>query len=258
MATSFRPDHLSYSQFDLYNRCPKCYFLKYVVGAREDEDSEALRFGSIFHKALASHYGGKPFEEGLDTALTEENAGKDRNKFRNLALKMFDYYHTFGDRYQAKMIEQEVLVPLQNPVTKEVIQVPFKAVWDLVTVDEMIVDHKTSSREYGIDRRHDPQLMIYSMMYRWKFKKPAKKLVFSVFRKDSKVGLWQKLEVEPDEIAEAIVFLEVKEVLKKMKEGLWESKMAEWWYTHHSMCDLAWIKKEQERQRAKWKAYKNS
>lgn len=49
------PLKLSYSAINLYNRCPRCYWLRYVVGLRPVASSAAT-FGQIIHAALEGFY----------------------------------------------------------------------------------------------------------------------------------------------------------------------------------------------------------
>jgi RecB family exonuclease len=45
------PLHLSYSQLDAYHRCPRCYYLRYILRLPEAEhDAEVV--GSVVHKAI--------------------------------------------------------------------------------------------------------------------------------------------------------------------------------------------------------------
>ncbi|MBL0870253.1 MAG: ATP-dependent helicase [Phycisphaerales bacterium] len=49
------PLKLSYSKLDAYDRCPMCYFLRYVLGMPEDETNRTI-LGTVAHAALERFY----------------------------------------------------------------------------------------------------------------------------------------------------------------------------------------------------------
>lgn len=245
MASNFRPHHISYSQIQMYENCPQCYQLNYVMGVYPAEKPEAFSFGSIFHLALATHYSGGDFWKGFEEGLRKENItnAKIQHKYKEAMKVMWDHYSVFGKQYQASKVEHEFMVQLRNPLSGKYLTVPMKGVIDLITTDEIVVDHKTSSSEYGDEQREAPQLLIYSMAYRALFGRPPKQLAFSVFRKDSKVGLWQEYPVQVDEMAEAILWTKIKFTLDKILANEFKPKDAKWPYKHHPMCEYAYIKR---------------
>lgn len=242
--SNFRPHHISFSQIQMYENCPQCYQLNYVMGVYPAEKPEAFSFGTIFHLACAYHYKGNDFWKGFEAGLLKENITDKRiqHKYREAIRLMWDHYLVFGKQYKGSKVEHEFQVQLRNPITGKYLAVPMKGVIDLITTDEWVVDHKTSSVEYGDESREAPQLLIYSMAYRALFGKPPKGLAFSIFRKDSKVGLWQEYPVQVDEMAEAILWMKIKVTLDKILANDWTPKMAKWPYKHHPMCEMAFIK----------------
>lgn len=241
MPVFFKPEHLSHSQIQMYENCPQCYMLNYVMGLWQEEERDAFIFGDLFHKGLASFYRGRDFWDGFKPGLSNLPAKKAFD-FEGNALRLWEHFQVFGDKYQPKLIEHKFLVPLQNPLTREILAVPIKGVFDLVTTDMQCIDHKTSSKEYDENEsRSSSQLLIYSMSFRRLFGIPPSKLVFSVFRKDSKIGLWQKVEVKPDPIQEAIRFLEIKQVLKGIMAGEFAPKRTGWYFQHHPTCPMYFV-----------------
>lgn len=237
---SFRPKHISHSAIQLYENCGYCYFLQYVMGCWPKEKVEAHLFGSCYHAGLAAyHYGmAKDFWTGFKNEATKLGVtGKTYIKFEVIARPMWENYLTFGDKYEGTKIEYPFETQLQNPVTGEYLKVPIKGVIDLISLNEEIIDHKTSSEEYGEEKLNDPQLHIYSMVYRKLFGRPAKKLIYSVHLKGRRNGKWHKVEIEPDEMQEAIVFTQLKYSLKGIMMGDFVAKpVPYYWFKHQPMC----------------------
>lgn len=240
MPVLFKPEHLSHTQIQMYENCPQCYLLNYVMGLWQVEKRDSFVFGDLFHQGLASFYRGRDFWDGFKAGIeTLKVSEKKAFEFEGSALVLWEHFQVFGDKYQPKFVEYHFQTPLQNPVTKEILSVPIKGVLDLITTDMQCVDHKTSSRAYDeLESKRSSQLLIYSMVVRKLFGLPPSKVVYSIFRKDSKVGLWQKVESEPDPIQEAIRFLEIKEVLKGIMAGDFAPKRTGWMYQHHPACPM--------------------
>lgn len=249
MATTFKPPHLSYSQINLYKSCPRCYFLQYVMGCKPIETPEAFIFGGIFHEALAAHYRGGDFWRGFQVGVAKNkvsSAGVIAG-YRKTMTEMWEYFKIFGAKYNASKVEHPFDSVLQNPLTKEVLPIPFKGVLDLETVENDVVDHKTAAEEFGEEKLDDPQLLIYSMVKRRMTGRPPRKLIFSVFLKKGKAARWHEMVTEPDEIKEAILFLEIKQVVKQMAMGMFEPKPdAPFYHQHHQMCPFHRIRRKKK------------
>lgn len=239
MALNFRPHHLSHSQLALYENCPRCYYLQYGMGCYPVDTPEVFTFGKIFHESVAAYFRGNDVWRGFQIGLAKEKISNPQQiaRYRKSIELMWGYYQTFGTKYVADKIEHPFETVIQNPVTREVLPIPFRGVFDLITKEGDIVDHKTSSSEYGEEKMDDPQLMIYSMAYRKMYGKAPRSLRFSIFRKDDKLGRWQEMVIPPDEMNEAILFLKIKRTVKLMEMGEFEPKPdAPFYHIHNQMC----------------------
>lgn len=234
---NYKPEHISFSSLSLYDNCPRCYMLKYVFGCRQ-KDTDALLFGTCYHEGLASHYLENDFWLGFNKSLRENKViGPIAHKYKSSAQIMYDHFRAFGDRYKPSKVEYGFLTPLLNPLNGKSLSIPIKGRIDLITEDEFIVDEKTSTDDYGEEKINDPQLLIYSMVYRKLFGKPPKKLIFSVHIKNTKVGRWMKVERTPDEIDEAIQWKKMSKSLDGILRGDFEPRQVNIrWFRHFAMC----------------------
>lgn len=154
-------DHVSQSQVDMWQRCPKQWEYRYVHGLKVPP-SGALVEGRCYHETLEHNFRQKmgsqedlPIEECLDmfstawdaTLLEEEliiwerlDSGATKDEGIGLVR---EYMSTVSPIVQPKKVEETYV--------SEVAGVKFVRVIDLVDVLDIVVDHKTSGKSYTQD-----------------------------------------------------------------------------------------------------------
>src|SRR5712692_9657682 len=175
------PDSISVSQINLYRTCSLKYRFQYIDQLPKLTRPAALVFGSAVHAALewlhkARKAGEQPPLEDLlrvfeadwhaqcldvEISFPDTSAAQFLVKGKEL---LSAYYHTRSRPVQdAEVFFQ---VPLVNPVTSEVLEVPLRGVMDLIETDGTLVEFKTSVRRVPVaDLPDNVQLTAYSYAY---------------------------------------------------------------------------------------------
>lgn len=177
--------YISASQVNLFLYCPMQYKMAYLDGAEKVPPNIYMAFGSAMHKAIADNYRQKVvsridldyremielfhqhFSDELKSVPEEEWSRADV-----LGLQGEDMVHrymlTMAPSIQPLYVEREFLLPLDS------IGVTIKGFVDLITEDNIIVDHKcvgsTTYRSYTqayVDKL--VQLTMYSLAFRKEF-----------------------------------------------------------------------------------------
>jgi CRISPR/Cas system-associated exonuclease Cas4 (RecB family) len=155
-------DHLSWSQVDLYLKCPREYWFRYVryPELRKTFTTPAMELGTHYHKAVENLYNGMPLKEALsqfDDATTPRKGSDDVVNIR----KAIEYYYNYViPRYKhlAFEVEQEV-----KDFYIDGIPVPFEMRIDLILIDDRVIDHKTTSKFRGdVKAEGNKQMLIYA------------------------------------------------------------------------------------------------
>jgi hypothetical protein len=152
--------------------CQRRHKHKYIDGYRPLDDAAPLRFGTLFHAALASWWGHAP-EFRLEFALAETLEASDPYEAAMARALIVGYDARWSDdRYAVLAVEREFRVPLVNPETGAK-----SRTWDLggkldaiareTSGRVLLVEHKTTSSEiapgsdYWKMLRLDGQVSIY-------------------------------------------------------------------------------------------------
>jgi CRISPR/Cas system-associated exonuclease Cas4 (RecB family) len=170
--------YLSFSQINMYLKCPRQYEFRYIQGIKRPP-SGALILGTVWHSTVEENYRQK--------IVTKDDLPLDH---------MQDF---FADNWESKLEEEEIdfesspanlkdtgisvveahhknIAPTVNPVlVEEKFRVslgdnfPFDLLgfWDVVDEDEVVIDNKSYSKtksQTDIDK--DLQLTAYSLAYR--------------------------------------------------------------------------------------------
>jgi len=187
------PDHISVSQMNLYRTCSLKYRFQYIDQLPRLVRPAGLVFGSTVHRALewlnkARKAGGQPLLEdllrvfeadwhaqGLDEEIRfPEDTSADQLLVKGKEL-LSAYYHAPAQPVQEA--EFSFQVPLVNPATGEVLGVPLRGVMDLIEVDDVLVEFKTSQKRWAqSDLPDNVQLTAYSYAYELLFGRAPKQL----------------------------------------------------------------------------------
>jgi CRISPR/Cas system-associated exonuclease Cas4 (RecB family) len=175
MVTKTLPkEHLSYSQVNMFLRCPKQYYYRYLEGLVMPP-SGSLVLGSSGHKSLEHNYSQKidtkkdlKAKEVLEyfDATFEEQAKEDvdwgdkkKGDYKDAGARTLKKYQKdYAPAIQPEAVEQEFNIELENA------DYTLKGYIDLITEGGDIVDHKISGRKpSNID---DKQLTVYRLAYK--------------------------------------------------------------------------------------------
>ncbi len=175
------PETISVSQINLYRTCSLKYRFQYIDQLPKLTRPVPLVFGSAVHATLewlhkARKAGGQPplddllrvFEadwhaQCLDVEILFPDTSAAQFLVKGKEL-LSAYYH----RPPRPVQDAEVFfqVPLVNPVTGEVLEVPLRGVMDLIEADGTLIEFKTSLRRVPVAELPDQvQLTAYSYAY---------------------------------------------------------------------------------------------
>lgn len=246
------PEHLSPSQIFLYLVCSLKYRFQYIDRLPRLTQSVNLVFGSAMHAALEwLHKERKkgrqpPLDEILRVFEGDWNAqvlgatvvfGENGDGAETMVRKGKELLSQFFHQYACAVKEAELhfQLPLVNPVTGEVLDVPFRGVIDLVEEDDVLDEFKTSQKSWSAtDLPDNVQLTSYAYAYQMLFGRPPKKLrIINLVRtKSPKI---EPLETERGETDYVRLFHLGKEVLKGVtsqvfipSRGCWMCKDCEY------------------------------
>jgi putative RecB family exonuclease len=187
------PEAISVSQINLYLTCSLKYRFQYIDRLPRLFSSAALTFGSAVHKALEWLHkhrkaGREPTLEQLlkifeadwnALCLDQEIRFNGDDTAEKLILRgkelLSQYYHL-----PAKPVadaEVHFQIPMVNPTTGEVLDVPLRGVIDLIEAVDEIVEFKTSQKSWLLsDLPDNLQLTTYSYAYEILFGRAPKEL----------------------------------------------------------------------------------
>ena len=187
------PESISVSQINLYRTCSLKYRFQYLDGLPRLVRPGALVFGSAVHAALQWLHTARKADTSprledllrvfeadwhaqcLDADIRfngDASAGQLLIKGKEL---LSAYFHLPPRPVQDAEVSFQV--PLVNPMTGEVLDVPLRGVMDLVEADGTLVEFKTSLRRWTLsDLPDNVQLTAYSYAYELLYGRPPKEL----------------------------------------------------------------------------------
>ncbi len=165
----FPKTHTSHSQLSLYEHCPRCYWLRYVMDLKTPK-SEPLQFGGDVHNAIDSYHEFGSVPDNLESHVR--------------AAVMVYASHYQSDYYDVS--EQGIDLIYRHPDTNEPLPLPFKMFLDAIRFRgrTIIGEHKTSARPYT-QRQVDeaPQATLYSYAFRQMYKMIEDEIRYNVIIK---------------------------------------------------------------------------
>lgn len=235
----FKPKHISFSAINLYKTCPACYAAKYVTKTYVEVNILPFRFGKAVHVGLEQYYQGLDWRKATmlhlwDGFKADEYDKAEYTRLFRMAEAMLETVVKTGRTYEAAYIEQKLFVPLTNPLSHEEIDIPILGYVDLITKDDQVIDHKTSTDTLNeVSEDNSFQLDLYSMMFRRKYQRAPSRLTIQKIVKRMSVGEVIYIDQEPDEFREAQVFFDVKQVVEDIKAEKFEFKQINSFFRKH-------------------------
>ena len=186
-------DHLSPSQINLYIQCSLKYKFQYIDNLPRPFKSSGLLFGGTMHSALDFFHKQKIKGNGvtLDKVLkifeTDWFSQKIENEIRykngesepELLLQGKQFLTKHFHSYDGRPVSSETpfSLPLIHPVTGEVLGPTLNGIIDLIEVDDVIVEFKTTAKTMDEQSVEDSlQLTSYGYAYQMLFRKEPKAL----------------------------------------------------------------------------------
>lgn len=151
-------DHISHSQIDLWEKCPRKWEYKYVYHLKE-RSSDALIIGNVYHKVLEQNFKAKMelghdldidicmdvFSDTWDKVVSEEWdirwVKNTPESAKDMCAALVEKYITeFAPPIFPQAVEQWLESSLNG--TKFVLKL------DLINQDGAVIDHKTAAQSY--------------------------------------------------------------------------------------------------------------
>lgn len=156
---------LSISKRNTFSDCARKYYYNYELGYKPVKKSDALRFGSLFHKALNAWWGTAFRSLKLINAMIviDNECIKDENALDiEIATQLIKGYTLkwIDEDIKTIAVEKEFKVPLYNPETAS----PSKT-FELngsidVLIEKGFIEHKTTKENIAPDSTYWQQLAI--------------------------------------------------------------------------------------------------
>ncbi len=237
-------DHLSSSQINVYMLCGLKYRYQYIENLPKLFKSSALIFGSAFHAALSWLYKEELAEkkvtletlfkifdadwysQKIDTQVRFKE-GENELGLMNLGKEFIGMYLQ-EPRKKVKGTEIPFSVPLVNTKTGETLPVNLEGFFDLIEIDDTVVDFKTSAQTMSQDDvdRH-LQLSAYGYAFQILHRRPARGFRIVNFIKGRKPRI-ARFETTRDQRDFEGYFYLAKEVLKGIQASVFYPHPGYW------------------------------
>jgi len=190
---SFRnaPRHFSWTQINMYLRCGRQYYYRYIKGIKVPP-AGAITLGQSVHEAIDFNYNMKK-QTGKDEPLSvledvyyeqfsmrkdatdwrEDEKPEEIEKEGRGLVKVF--HRDLAPETFPKEVEKEFVLQFQDA------DFEFRGFIDLITQEEILIDHKTSGRAMSENAlKQDLQLSVYALAFDMLFAHPPKEVGFDV------------------------------------------------------------------------------
>lgn len=141
---------LSASALNLFLTYPDAYYYKYVLGIKEQTKSEKLILGTLIHRGIERILEGKEYVKDAWRQAKKEAFGLEAAELESVydeVLRLLNMYEKDGPYFEPDTIEKLVKVKLIHPSSGKETTFPWVAKIDLITKNNWVVDHKTTSSE---------------------------------------------------------------------------------------------------------------
>lgn len=222
--------HISVTQMKMYIRCPLQYKFRYVDGLKIPPTGSLL-LGKSIHSALENNYSQKiktkkdlpteqmtsmfsdTWESQVKATVFEDD--EKPGQVKDDGVKLISTYHTqVSPTISPKLVEKEFELAFSN------VSYSLKGFIDLVDVDNIIIDHKTTKRSMPeTDVASDIQLTCYALAHRSILGKVEKGLRFDVMVRNKTPKIQQiataRTQADIDRFLKILAYIS-----KAIKEGI--------------------------------------
>jgi hypothetical protein len=214
-----------YSELDAFLACPANYKRRYIDGEKDVEESSALHGGTALHLAIKTHFEGGSAEE---TYLMYWDSLKDTpmiyyrhdwNELRNLGINWLkNFVKTHAKKFTDFKMEEYCEAPLFFDDVYDNGEILLGGTFDMCGLYDGILtmtDWKTSGAPYKENKIiKNPQMYLYSHMYRYKYGQLPKQIQYKTFCKNT--GSIQTLQKELTEENLLLQLENCKSIIKLM------------------------------------------
>lgn len=170
--------------------CPRAHYWGYEVGLKRDGDSQALRFGSAWHRAMEARWNGASYDDALAAAIGDKVIA-DEYEVATLAGLLHGYYAYYADEPVVNVSsEREFRHAIEGSRT-------FDAAGKIDGVGtnrngtSCMVEHKTTGDDISPDSmywarlRANPQVLQYASAIKQECGEYPSEVMYDVTRKPS-------------------------------------------------------------------------
>lgn len=199
--------YFSFSQLRCYMECPRQYYWTYVMG-KFPPPNLSMVFGKSIHAALEVYYRENDTKKAEDVFIDKMvnsagsvvlKRGESLEKEGEMGLRMLRAYFASPDKpyLKPREIEYRAETILKDPYTGKELDIPIRLVMDMITEEDFIVDHKTSSSMWTMEKiEEDMQASIYWLAFRSIFGKDPAGFIFNFLIKRVKEPKFDAQAVE--------------------------------------------------------------
>ncbi len=169
--------YLSHSKVASLERCPRCYYREYVLGARQE--SEALHRGILFHHAAKTFYAARKDGERINPVISAKQI-----RAKSLPAETLPMLRNALKLLQKNQWEWHAILAVEECFFMDLVPglPPIIGIPDLVLSRDgslLVVDHKTSKKFNDVD---SSQLVLYAEFFRRQHSTTAIIGVFDEYR----------------------------------------------------------------------------
>jgi len=225
--------YLSFTQLNMFLRCPRQYEFRYIEGLKIPP-SGAMIQSKVWHETLEKNYKQKIksdtdlslwdmqeyFASRYDETLNNEEINfeedEDPSKLKDQGVSIVATHHRIiAPRVKPITVEEEFCISLGDDFPFEL-----KGVWDLIESNGTIVDNKAYSKTPNQDEiNKDLQFTVYSLGYRTLKKKIENNLRMDAIIKTKKMKAIQIQTSRTNEDCRWLLRL-IEKVAQAIKSGI--------------------------------------
>jgi len=164
------PKHLSVSSLNFFLTFPEAWYYRYIVGVKDFQTTPSMLTGIAVHEGVAAVLNGRKYEPVIKEAIRKEGESleqEDQELAEQEATRLMEGYVEDGPYFEPLHIELAGEYEIRHPKTGEPLPLPFNYRMDLITTDNLLVDHKTTRYKMtkSQDWQYKNQGVAYWMLY---------------------------------------------------------------------------------------------
>ena len=233
------------SAINMFLKCPRQYMFRYMMGLRLPPKS-ALTLGIAMDKAVGHNFTQKietqkdlPVGDVLDAFSTEfdkhapetEWDGDDPGEQKDMGARMTEaFQQKAAPLIQPKTVQEQARVETDAGFA-------LAGTFDVVDVNDIIRDQKTSKAEYAADAvAMEVQPAVYDFLYLAKYGKKPKAFAYDVITKHKKEPRYQEVKGEVSENQTNQLFETIRIMHSQIQRGEFQYAPSGAWWCSKTWC----------------------